>query len=133
MRCESFYFERSCPEQRPRAALKPQEPHSGLERALDPGRPRRGPARESRAVGRGVVVVWGRGKLQELSLSHGGWMAMPSGIKRCAFGRPVGSSALPHNARFPLRFGRDRLTSSQASQDRDSGRPTSHFSSPAAP
>jgi hypothetical protein len=28
MRCASFYFERSCPEQRPRAALKPQEPHS---------------------------------------------------------------------------------------------------------
>jgi hypothetical protein len=28
MRCVSFYFERSCPEQRPRATLKPQEPHS---------------------------------------------------------------------------------------------------------
>jgi hypothetical protein len=28
MRCVSFYFERSCPEQRTRAALKPQEPHS---------------------------------------------------------------------------------------------------------
>jgi hypothetical protein len=28
MRCVSFYFERSCPEQRPRAALQPQEPRS---------------------------------------------------------------------------------------------------------
>jgi hypothetical protein len=28
MRCVSFYFARGCPEQRPRAALKPQEPHS---------------------------------------------------------------------------------------------------------
>jgi hypothetical protein len=58
----SFYFERSCPEQRPRAALKPQEPRS----ALDPGRPRpqRGP-RESWSRGRGVVAS---GELQELSV-----------------------------------------------------------------
>jgi hypothetical protein len=62
----SFYFERSCPEQRPRAALKPQEPRSALEQALGPGRhrPRRGP-RESRSRGRGVVAS---GKPQELSL-----------------------------------------------------------------
>ena len=50
MRVVLFLTER-CPEQRPRAALKPQEPHSALERALDPGRPRRGP-RESRSRGR---------------------------------------------------------------------------------
>jgi hypothetical protein len=65
----SFYFERSCPEQRPRAALKPQE-RAPLGRALDPGRPRprRGPRESwSRGRGRGVVVV-ASGKLQELSL-----------------------------------------------------------------
>jgi hypothetical protein len=55
MRCAChFFFERSCPEQRPRAALKPQEPHSPLERALYPGRPR--PRREVLAS-RGVVLV----------------------------------------------------------------------------
>ena len=49
----SFYFERSCPEQRPRAALKPQEPHSSGPFGC-PGRPR--PRREVLAS-RGVVVV----------------------------------------------------------------------------
>jgi hypothetical protein len=47
-----MFFERSCPEQRPRAALKP--PRAPLERALYPGRPR--PRREVLAS-RGVVVV----------------------------------------------------------------------------
>ena len=57
----SFYFERSCPEQRPRAALKPQEPRSsGL---WTPGAP--APAevpasRESWSRGRGAS----RGKWQ---------------------------------------------------------------------
>jgi hypothetical protein len=64
----SFHFERSCPEQRPRAALKIEAARASLERALDPGRlrphPRRG-SRESRSRGRGVVAS---GKLQELSL-----------------------------------------------------------------
>jgi hypothetical protein len=60
----SFYFERGCPEQRPRAALKPQ-PRAQLERALDLGRPRRG-LRGSWIRGRGVAVA--SGKLQELSL-----------------------------------------------------------------
>jgi hypothetical protein len=44
----SFYFERSCPEQRPRAALKPQEP-----RSWTPG----APAPAEVLAGRGVVVV----------------------------------------------------------------------------
>ena len=63
----SFHFERSCPEQRPRAALI-EAARAPLERALDPGRPRprRGP-RESWSRGRGVGVV-ASGKLQELSL-----------------------------------------------------------------
>jgi hypothetical protein len=53
MRCAchvSFYFERSCPEQRPRAALKPQEqPHSSG--PWTPGAP------AEVLTGRGVVVV----------------------------------------------------------------------------
>jgi hypothetical protein len=62
----SCYFERSCPEQRPRAAWKPQEPRSSG--PWTPGAP--APAeilasRESRSRGRGVVAS---GKLQELSL-----------------------------------------------------------------
>jgi hypothetical protein len=48
---ESFYFERGCPEQRPRAALKPQEPRSSGPWT----RPRRG--RGPREASRGVVVV----------------------------------------------------------------------------
>jgi hypothetical protein len=44
-----FYFERSCPEQRPRAALKPQEPHSSG--PWTPGAPAEVLAR------RGVVAV----------------------------------------------------------------------------
>jgi hypothetical protein len=47
----SFYFEQSCPEQRPRAALKPQEPRSGG--PWTPGAP--APAEE--LASRGVVVV----------------------------------------------------------------------------
>jgi hypothetical protein len=47
----TFYFERSCPEQRPRAALKPQEPRSsGL---WTPG----APAPAEVLASRGVVVV----------------------------------------------------------------------------
>jgi hypothetical protein len=87
-----------------------EAPRAPLERALDPGRPRprRGP-RESwcRGRGRGVVASC-RSYLYRIEVS---W--------RC----PVASSAVPsvgsalsHNVRFPLRFGRDRLTSSQASQ-----------------
>jgi hypothetical protein len=63
-----FFFERSCPEQRPRAALKPQAPRSGGH--WTPGAPAevRGPRESwSRGRGRGVVVV-ASGKLQELSL-----------------------------------------------------------------
>jgi hypothetical protein len=51
----SFYFERSCPEQHPRAALKPQEPHSSG--PWTPGAPAEVLA--SRGVwsrGRGVVA-----------------------------------------------------------------------------
>jgi hypothetical protein len=47
----SFYFERSCPEQRPRAALKPQEPHSSG--PWTPG----APAPAEVLASRGVVVV----------------------------------------------------------------------------
>jgi hypothetical protein len=46
MRCVSFYFERSCPEQRPRAAVKPQEPHSS------------GPWTPGALASRGVVGSW---------------------------------------------------------------------------
>jgi hypothetical protein len=46
----SFYFERSCPEERPRAALKPQEPRSSG--PWTPGAPA-----EVLAGPRGVVVV----------------------------------------------------------------------------
>jgi hypothetical protein len=61
----SFYFERSCPErQRPRAALKPQEPRSGG--PWTPGAP--APAEAEVLASRGVVVVAsgkrGRGKWQ---------------------------------------------------------------------
>jgi hypothetical protein len=69
----SFYFERSCPEQHPRATLCIEAARAPLERALDPGRPRprprRGP-RESWHVVAGVVAsgVVASGKLQELSL-----------------------------------------------------------------
>ena len=65
-RCDArdIFFERSCPEQRPRAALKPQEPHSSG--PFTPGAPAPA-ARSSR-----VVELWswsrGKGKLQELSL-----------------------------------------------------------------
>jgi hypothetical protein len=52
MRCVSFYFERSCPEQRPRAALKPQEPHSSG--TWTPGAP------AEVLASRGVVVVESR-------------------------------------------------------------------------
>jgi hypothetical protein len=104
----SFYFERSCPEQRPRAVLKPQEPHSSGPWTLDPGRPRRGP-RES----------WGRGRGRGVVASHRSYLYRIEVSWRC----PVASSAVPsvgsalsHDVRFPLRFGRDRLTSSQASQ-----------------
>jgi hypothetical protein len=45
----SFYFERRCPEQRPRAGLKPREPHSSG--PWTPGAPA-----EVLAI-RGVVVV----------------------------------------------------------------------------
>jgi hypothetical protein len=106
-RCVSFYFERSCPEQRPRAALKPQEPHSsGPWTPSAPVEVLAGP-RESRGRGRGVVASC-KSYLYRIEAS---W--------RC----PVASSAVPsvgsalcisHNVRFPLRFGRDRLTSSQA-------------------
>jgi hypothetical protein len=51
----SFYFERSCPEQRPRAALKPQEPRSSG--PWTPGAP--APAAEVLAS-RGVAVVESR-------------------------------------------------------------------------
>jgi hypothetical protein len=64
MRVSFFVVERSCPEQRPRAALKPQA-RAPLERALGPGRPRRGP-RESWSRSRGVVAS--SDKLQELPL-----------------------------------------------------------------
>jgi hypothetical protein len=47
----SFYFERSCPEQRPRAALKPQEPRSSG--PWTPG----APAPAKILASRGVVVV----------------------------------------------------------------------------
>jgi hypothetical protein len=47
----SFYFERSFPEQRPRAALKPQEPRSGG--PWTPG----APAPAEVLANRGVVVV----------------------------------------------------------------------------
>jgi hypothetical protein len=74
-RCDArvIFFERSCPEQRPRAALKPQEPHSSG--PFTPGAP--APAarssRLSRVVGLGLGLwlwSWSRskGKLQELSL-----------------------------------------------------------------
>jgi hypothetical protein len=83
MRCASFYFERSCPEQRPRAALKPQEPHSSG--PWTPGAPAEVLAsRGSWGRGRGFVASC---KSYLLSLSHKGWLAMSSGIKRCAFGR----------------------------------------------
>jgi hypothetical protein len=49
MRCVSFYFERSCPEQRTRAALKPHEPHSSG--PWTPGAP------AEVLASRGVVVV----------------------------------------------------------------------------
>jgi hypothetical protein len=58
----SFYFKRSCPEQRPRAALKPQEPHSIG--SWTPGAPAE-VRRESWSRGRGIVAS---GKLQEPSL-----------------------------------------------------------------
>jgi hypothetical protein len=65
----SFYFERSCPEQRPRAALKPQEPRSGGPWTPGP------PAPAEVLAGRGVVVVVvepvvvvASGKLQEVFL-----------------------------------------------------------------
>jgi hypothetical protein len=54
----SFYFERSCPEQRPRAALKPQEPRSSG--SWTPGAP--APARRARSSR--VVEPWSRGKWQ---------------------------------------------------------------------
>jgi hypothetical protein len=47
----SFYFERSCPEQLPRAPLKPQEPRSSG--PWTPG----APAPAEVLAGRGVVVV----------------------------------------------------------------------------
>jgi hypothetical protein len=47
----SFYFKRSFPEQRPRAALKPQEPRSGG--PWTPG----APAPAEVLASRGVVVV----------------------------------------------------------------------------
>jgi hypothetical protein len=47
----SFLFERSCPEQRPRAALKPQDPRSS--RPWAPG----APAPAEVLASRGVVVV----------------------------------------------------------------------------
>ena len=59
-----FYFERSCSEQRPRAALEPQEPHSSG--PWTPGAP------AEVLASRGVVVVgsWhvASDKLQELPL-----------------------------------------------------------------
>jgi hypothetical protein len=58
-----LYFERSCPEQRPRAALEPQEPHSSG--PWTPGAP------AEVLASRGVVVVDGvvaSDKLQELPL-----------------------------------------------------------------
>jgi hypothetical protein len=59
----SFYFERSCASGT--APLQCIEaPRAPLERALDPGRPRRGP-RRSWGRDRGIVAS---GKLQELSL-----------------------------------------------------------------
>jgi hypothetical protein len=62
----SFCFERTCPEQRPRPVLKPQEPRSSG--PWTPG----APAPAEVLAGRGVVVVesWvvASGKLQELSL-----------------------------------------------------------------
>jgi hypothetical protein len=56
VQCASFYCERSCPEQRPRAALKPQEPHSS-----GPWIPGAAPVevlacREPRGRGRGVLA-----------------------------------------------------------------------------
>jgi hypothetical protein len=60
----SFYFERSCPEHRPRAALKPKEPHSSG--PWTPGAPAEVLAsRESWSRDRGVVAS---GKPQELPL-----------------------------------------------------------------
>jgi hypothetical protein len=53
-RCVSFYFERSCPEQRPRAALKPQARAAPLERALGPG-PRAPPPTAEVLARRGVA------------------------------------------------------------------------------
>jgi hypothetical protein len=54
----SFYFERGCSEQRPRAALKPQEPHSSG--PWTPGGP---PPRSSRVVESwSCVESWSRGK-----------------------------------------------------------------------
>jgi hypothetical protein len=66
----SFYFERSCPEQHPRAALKPQEPRSSG--PWTPGAP--APAEVLASCEVVVVESWqvasnkqGSGKLQELS------------------------------------------------------------------
>jgi hypothetical protein len=62
----SFHFERSCPEQRPRAALKLQEPRSSG--PWTPGAPAPADVLASRGVvsrGRGVVAS---DKLQALSL-----------------------------------------------------------------
>jgi hypothetical protein len=57
-RCDArvIFFERSCPEQRPRAALKPQEPHSSG--PFTPGAPAPA-ARSSRVV---ELWSWSRGK-----------------------------------------------------------------------
>ena len=78
-RCDArvIFFERSCPEQRPRAALKPQEPHSSSG-PWAPGAPAPA-ARSSR-----VVELWswgrGKGKLQELYLfsREGGPHTLPT-------------------------------------------------------
>jgi hypothetical protein len=55
-RCDArdIFFERSSPKQRPRAALKPQEPHSSGPFTPGASAPA---ARSSRVGSRGVVVV----------------------------------------------------------------------------
>jgi hypothetical protein len=82
----SFYFERSCPEQRPRAALKPQEPKSPTR--AGPG-PRAPPPRSSRVVG---SWSWGRGKWQ----AAGAIFVVGKAV--LTLHPPLGLGPLSHNA-----------------------------------
>jgi hypothetical protein len=87
MRCAChFCLERSCPEQRPRAALKPQEPHS--RGPFTPGAPAPAARREVLA-GRGVVVV-------------GSWQGQAAGaisvVEKAVLTLPPPLRPLSHNA-----------------------------------